>query len=162
MLPKELSYFTFSYYTSFLYGVLPFSFDKRHYFTLSKGGMELWTCQICLTIAMNVKNYLDSLKNPCNNALSCAVYIQEVLNGVTVELQVLLLLFNRNFIRDCLYCLVDISKMSTEVCVSTVSGNRKSTFLPVLYNIIFTSFTIGRCIFMFVIKPKSPIIEMVS
>lgn len=160
MLPKSLSYYAVSYYSAFLCGVLPFTF-KNGRFSLSKVGVELWTCQVCLAITMNVKNYMDLAKDPCNNALSCAIYVQELLNAVTVSLQVLLLLYNRNQIKGCLNCLTDVTTVSKDVCRISSGMKARKTLLPTVYNVIFTIFTVGRCVFMFAIKPGTRFIEMV-
>lgn len=128
-------------------------------FVMSRYGIELWTGQLVMTLVMNYSNYIDSLASPCNNALSCAVYIQTILNGITVVVQVLLIVYNRNHIVKCLGYLDEITKMAEEVFGRKSSTG--STRFPVLYNSIFTTFTIGRCLFMFIIKPKTALIQMV-
>lgn len=126
---------------------------------LSRIGLQLWTAQLVMTITMNINNYLDSFNSPCNNALSCAVYIQVLLNGVTVVLQVLLVFYNRKHILDCLEKLEGLALMTEDLCGKPLSW--KTTIFPAFYNAIFTLFTVGRCVFMFVMKPKTPWIQMV-
>lgn len=120
-----------------------------------------------MTVAMNVSNYIDSLASPCNNALSCAVYIQVLLNGVTVVAQVLLVLHNRVQICDCLNRLTDV-RFASEDAFSRgdinmrLGARRRYVVLPVAYNATFTLFTVVRCVFMFALKPKTPLIQMVQ
>lgn len=129
-------------------------------FMVSRRGVELWTAQLAMTLIMNYCNYVDSLASPCNNALSCAVYIQVVLNGITVVFQVLLILYNRKHIIKCFKYFLAVTEMA-----EVELGERITIAVvkyPIVYNFIFTTFTIGRCVFMFVIKPKTPVIQMVQ
>lgn len=114
-------------------------------FKLSVPGLILWILQLQIAVYYNYDNWHRLKKNPCNNELSCAIFVQNVINSFTILLQLLLIGIKYKSIRNC------FNNVASLLAFQDLPINTKRRTI-LFFNILFKTATISRCIFTYSVK----------